>query len=54
MAIPSSQTDSTSGAKSPDFMSWVRTDRLVKAWITSTLSGEVLGLVVGLETSAEV
>ncbi|KAF7149901.1 hypothetical protein RHSIM_Rhsim02G0228300 [Rhododendron simsii] len=41
-------------ALNPDFQAWVKTDRLVKAWITSTLSEEVLGLAVGLVTSREV
>ena len=31
-----------------------RSDRLVKGWLTATLSEEVLGIVVGLSTAAEV
>nr|CAD1839536.1 unnamed protein product [Ananas comosus var. bracteatus] len=46
--------DGKSRIVNPDFTSWVRTDRLVKAWITSTLLQEVLGLVVGLVTLGEV
>lgn len=38
----------------PDYVSWVRTDRLVKSWIVGTLSEEVLGLAVGLKTAAQV
>ena len=38
----------------PDLPAWTRTDRLVKAWITATISEEALGTVVGLTTSAEV
>ncbi|KAF7142376.1 hypothetical protein RHSIM_Rhsim05G0026100 [Rhododendron simsii] len=38
----------------PDYVQWRRSDRLLRGWITGTLSEEVLGLVVGLETSAEV
>lgn len=41
-------------ALNPDFQAWAKTDRLVKAWITSTLFEEVLGLAVGLVTSQEV
>ncbi|KAF3783657.1 hypothetical protein EJ110_NYTH16959 [Nymphaea thermarum] len=35
------------------FESWRRSDRLVKGWITGTLSKSVLGLVVGLNSSQE-
>ena len=38
----------------PDFLAWRRSDRLVRAWITSRLSEETLSLVVDLETSREV
>ncbi|OMO87248.1 hypothetical protein COLO4_20725 [Corchorus olitorius] len=38
----------------PDFTAWKRSDRLLRGWITGTLSEEVLGLVVGLDTSAAV
>lgn len=57
MEIPAEEIVSDDGkttVKNPDFMSWIRTDRLVKAWITGTLSEDVLGLAVGLETSADV
>ncbi|KAK2986127.1 hypothetical protein RJ640_024676 [Escallonia rubra] len=40
--------------ESPQFCAWRKSDRLLRGWITGTLSEEVLGLVVGLETSAEV
>ncbi|GAV71957.1 UBN2_2 domain-containing protein, partial [Cephalotus follicularis] len=35
----------------PNYISWRKTERLVKAWITGTLSEEVLGHAVGTETS---
>ncbi|KAF9614436.1 hypothetical protein IFM89_018581 [Coptis chinensis] len=38
----------------PDLAAWTRTDRLVKAWITATISEEALGVVVGLKTSHDV
>nr|CAD1837421.1 unnamed protein product [Ananas comosus var. bracteatus] len=50
--VPSS--DESSQIQNPDFTAWTRTDCLVKAWITGTLSEEVLGLVVGVKTSADV
>ncbi|KAK2972647.1 hypothetical protein RJ640_003025 [Escallonia rubra] len=54
---PDSEVNSSDGNQrvpNPDFTSLVRTDRLVKAWITGTLSEEALGVVVGLKTSADV
>ncbi|KAK2975601.1 hypothetical protein RJ640_010678 [Escallonia rubra] len=54
-------TSSTAGAagekiltESPQFCAWRKSDRLLRGWIIGTLSEEVLGLVVGLDTSAEV
>ncbi|XVE69974.1 hypothetical protein DITRI_Ditri10aG0034200 [Diplodiscus trichospermus] len=38
----------------PDFTSWRKSDRLLRGWITSTLSEGVLCLVVGLESSYDV
>ena len=41
MEIPAEEIDSADGntkVKNPNFAPWVRTDRVVKAWITSTLS----------------
>ena len=38
----------------PAFVKWRKSDRLVKGWLTATLSEEVLGIVVGLNTSVEV
>jgi hypothetical protein len=35
----------------PALAAWTQTDRLVKAWITATVSEEALGTVVGLITS---
>ena len=48
---------STIGQKviiNPDFVAWRRSDRLLRGWITGTLSEDVLSLVVGLESSKEV
>ncbi|KAL3516301.1 hypothetical protein ACH5RR_023203 [Cinchona calisaya] len=36
----------------PDYILWRRSDRLLRDWIVGTLTEEVLGLVVGLDTSA--
>ncbi|KAK4481427.1 hypothetical protein RD792_012318 [Penstemon davidsonii] len=38
----------------PEFISWKTSDSLLRGWISGTLSEEVLRLVVGLTTSAEV
>ncbi|KAF3779779.1 hypothetical protein EJ110_NYTH35720 [Nymphaea thermarum] len=38
----------------PSFESWRRSDRLIRGWITGTLSETVLGLVVGLNYSQEI
>ena len=38
----------------PDLATWTHTDRLVKEWITTTISEEALGTVVGLTTSLDV
>ena len=35
-------------------MKWHRSDRLVKGWLTATLSEEVLGIVIGLSTAGKV
>ncbi|GAV87184.1 UBN2_3 domain-containing protein, partial [Cephalotus follicularis] len=37
----------------PDYTSWVKTDRLIKTWITGTLSEEVLGHAVGTKSSKD-
>lgn len=37
-----------------DYIMWRRSDRLLRGWIVGTLSEEVLGLAVGIETSAAV
>ena len=41
-------------ADNPDYLAWRRSERLLSGWITGTLSEEVLGMVVGLDTFAEV
>lgn len=38
----------------PKYRAWDRTDRLVKLWLTSTISEEMLGEVIGLKTSHQV
>ncbi|GKV50857.1 hypothetical protein SLEP1_g57540 [Rubroshorea leprosula] len=38
----------------PTYATWRRSDRLLRGWITGTLSKEVLGIAVGLETASEV
>ena len=38
----------------PDLAAWTHTDRLIKAWITTTISEEGLGTIVGLTTSLDV
>ncbi|OMO98846.1 hypothetical protein COLO4_13671 [Corchorus olitorius] len=52
--IASEGTDSDGSKANPVFVAWRRSDRLLRGWITSTLSEEVLGLVVGLVSSADV
>lgn len=39
--------------ENPDFLLWQRSDKLLKGWITSTLSKDILYYIVGLETSFE-
>lgn len=53
--IPEEEIDSTEGKRvtNPDYTSWVRTDRLIKAWITGTLAEDVLGNAVGAKTSLD-
>ncbi|GAV72829.1 UBN2_3 domain-containing protein, partial [Cephalotus follicularis] len=36
-----------------DYTSWVKTDKLIKAWITGTLFEAVLGHAVGTKSSKE-
>ena len=37
-----------------EFISWWKSDRLLRGWIIGTLSEEALGLVVGLDTTLTV
>lgn len=46
-------SDGKGKTSNPDSMSWTRTDQLVKAWITRTLSREVLCLAAGMVTAAD-
>lgn len=36
-----------------EFIEWKKTDRIVKAWIISTISESFLGLVIGSNTANE-
>lgn len=38
----------------PDYLAWKKSYRLLRGWITGTLSDEVLALVVGIDTTLEV
>lgn len=38
----------------PEFLKWIRTDQLVKAWIFGSLSEEALKVVIGLNSAQEV
>ncbi|KAK1559196.1 hypothetical protein Q3G72_011735 [Acer saccharum] len=52
---PEAEIDGEGGkVPNPDQAAWKWTDRLVKAWITATMSEEALGTVVGLTNSFEV
>ncbi|KAK3219372.1 hypothetical protein Dsin_013342, partial [Dipteronia sinensis] len=52
---PEAEIDGEEGkVPNPYQAAWKRTDRLVKAWITATISEEAFGTVVGLTNSFEV
>ncbi|KAI9196207.1 hypothetical protein LWI28_021934 [Acer negundo] len=52
---PATEIEGTDGkVPNPALAPWKRTDRLVKAWIMTTISEEALGTVVGLTTSFDV
>ncbi|GKV45069.1 hypothetical protein SLEP1_g52192 [Rubroshorea leprosula] len=53
---PTNSTDAEGPKEVPNlvYISWRRSDHLLRGWITGTLSEEVLGIVVGLTTSREV
>uniref|UniRef100_A0A5K0Y4N4 Uncharacterized protein n=1 Tax=Nymphaea colorata TaxID=210225 RepID=A0A5K0Y4N4_9MAGN len=38
----------------PIYQAWRKSDRLLRGWITGTLAEEVMGTVIGLQTSKEV
>ena len=44
----------TSSTLTKEFIAWQKSDRLLRGWIIGTLSEEVLGLVIGLETASAV
>lgn len=48
------ESDGRKKVPNPGLQAWTQTDRIVKAWITSTLSEDVLGLAVGLKIAKEV
>lgn len=56
VAMPEKELEAKDKTKSvnPDYTSWIKTDRLVKAWIIGTLSEEALGLAVGHKTARDV
>ncbi|KAF3791835.1 hypothetical protein EJ110_NYTH12739 [Nymphaea thermarum] len=56
-APPENITDPANPQKlisNPRYESWRRSDRLIKGWITGMLSENVVGLVVGLNSSQEI
>jgi hypothetical protein len=46
--------ESDSQDLNPKFLQWRQTDHLAKGWLIATLSEDVLGIVVGLDTATEV
>ncbi|XXG47136.1 hypothetical protein AAC387_Pa02g1831 [Persea americana] len=54
--MPNHEIESSRGERSvnPDHAPWIRTDRMVKGWITATLTEEVLALVVDCVNSADI
>ncbi|KAJ8625786.1 hypothetical protein MRB53_034316 [Persea americana] len=52
--LPDDDSAEKSMGENPEYTSWRCSDRLLRGWITGTLSEGVLNLVVGLETSSEV
>lgn len=52
--LPDDDSAEKSMGENPEHTTWRCSDRLLRRWITGTLSEEVLNLVVGLETSSEV
>ena len=50
--IPNSTEDGM--MPNPNLAAQTRTDKLIKAWITATISEEALGTIVGLTTSLDV
>ncbi|KAF8401648.1 hypothetical protein HHK36_012594 [Tetracentron sinense] len=50
----STDADGKKEIPNPNFIAWKLSDRLLRGWITGTLSEDVLGLVVGLDTAANV
>ncbi|KAJ8637550.1 hypothetical protein MRB53_011817 [Persea americana] len=52
--LPDDDSAEKSMGENPEYTTWRCSDRLLRGWITGTLSEEVLNLVVGLETSSEV
>ncbi|KAL5720063.1 hypothetical protein ACHQM5_012768 [Ranunculus cassubicifolius] len=53
-STPPPEEESAGDDCNTDMAAWIRTDRLVKAWMTANLSDEALGTVVGLTTAKEV
>lgn len=40
--------------QNPNYGDWMRTDQLISSWISGAVSENILGLIIGLETSYEV
>lgn len=51
---PSPCLQGDSSQPNPLYFKWCKSDRLVKGWLTTTLSKDVLGIVVGLNTTSKV
>ena len=42
-----------SGEANPEFIKWRQLDRLILSWIYSTLTADIMSLIVGYESSHE-
>jgi len=52
--VNNSNTENTVPVLTEAFITWRKSDRLLRGWIIGTLSEEALSLVVGLETASAV
>ena len=51
---PTILKESGESISNPKFDEWMKTDLLLRSWITDTLSKEALGVVVGMTTAHEI